>query len=60
MRFLGGTPRLVERVEIARETRCQWVDSAGRHWWKAGRKATDLIHRYLMTEAEYLAAGGAL
>jgi len=60
-RILGGPPKLVERVTIVRATSKQWVDDAGDRWWRDSLRAgVGLLHRYLMTEEEFVAAGGVL
>lgn len=60
-RFFGGTPRFIVRVSVKRETATQWVDEDGTRYWKAWtRKALGMVNRFLMTETEFTAAGGAL
>ncbi len=60
-RLPGGKPTVIVRTKVVHETTKQWRDKDGYRYWKGnGRGCLGYVNEYLMTEAEYLAAGGVL
>lgn len=60
-RFPGGKPKLLARTTVKRPTSTQWVTSDGYRFGNDSRRAClGYKNEFLMTESEFVAAGGVL